>query len=335
MRRYLLPENGTFYKANLHCHTTFSDGSMTPQQIKELYMAHGYSIVAYTDHHILVSHSYLRDEHFLPLNGVELNVDELEGANRANGKTCHFCLIALEEDNLIQPCYHRTKYMGGHAGEHRSEVQFDESLPDYERVYTGECLSDMMETARRQGFFVTYNHPTWSRERYPQYMSYHGMHAMEIVNYGCLVGGFDDYNPRVYDDLLCDGRRIFAIAADDTHKEIDACGGFTMIKADCLEYRAITSAMEKGHFYASTGPLIHDLWFEDGTLHITCSGVWEIACHKQTPRRDRVCRAEAGNQITEAEFSISPDDGYVRLTLTDHQGLHATTNAYFTDELFD
>ena len=27
MRKYLLPEKGTFYKANLHCHATFSDGA--------------------------------------------------------------------------------------------------------------------------------------------------------------------------------------------------------------------------------------------------------------------------------------------------------------------
>ena len=30
----LLPE-GTYYKANLHGHTTLSDGHLTPQQVKE------------------------------------------------------------------------------------------------------------------------------------------------------------------------------------------------------------------------------------------------------------------------------------------------------------
>ena len=76
MKKYLLPKDGRFYKANLHCHTNYSDGTMTPQQVKEHYMAHGYSIVAYTDHHIMVPHMELRDADFLPLIGVELNVDE-------------------------------------------------------------------------------------------------------------------------------------------------------------------------------------------------------------------------------------------------------------------
>ena len=40
----LLPE-GTYYKANLHCHTTLSDGHLTPQQVKEEYQKQGYSII--------------------------------------------------------------------------------------------------------------------------------------------------------------------------------------------------------------------------------------------------------------------------------------------------
>ena len=334
MRHYLIPDSGKFYKANMHCHTTVSDGRMTPQEVKELYMSKGYSIVAYTDHHVLIPHPELKDENFLPLNGVELNVDEIEGEHRANGKTCHFNLIALQEDNLIQPCYHRTKYMGGNTENYRCHVRFDESLPDYERVYNGECLTEMMETARKQGFFVTYNHPTWSRERYPQYMSYHGMHALEIINYSCLVGGYDDYNPRVYDDFLCDGRRLYAVAGDDNHKQTDACGGFTMIKAEALTYPAVAAALAQGHFYASNGPLIHGLWVEDGKLHITCSKAAEVTCYKEMPRRDKICRAEPGEFVTEAVFDIAPTDGYVRLTVTDHSGRHAVTNAYFPDQLF-
>ena len=34
MKKYLLPQIGCFYKANLHCHTTVSDGSITPEEIK-------------------------------------------------------------------------------------------------------------------------------------------------------------------------------------------------------------------------------------------------------------------------------------------------------------
>ena len=32
MKKDLLPSEGQFYKANLHAHTTLSDGHLTPQQ---------------------------------------------------------------------------------------------------------------------------------------------------------------------------------------------------------------------------------------------------------------------------------------------------------------
>ena len=64
MRRYLIPETGTFYKANLHCHTNLSDGALSPEEVKKIYMEHGYSIIAYTDHDIMIPHPELVEENF-------------------------------------------------------------------------------------------------------------------------------------------------------------------------------------------------------------------------------------------------------------------------------
>ena len=46
MKRWLISENGNFYKACLHLHTTLSDGSFTPEEVKKMYVDHGYSIIA-------------------------------------------------------------------------------------------------------------------------------------------------------------------------------------------------------------------------------------------------------------------------------------------------
>ena len=56
MKKYLLPKEGKFYKANLHMHTTISDGRMTLEETKEEYQKRGYSIVAFTDHEVLLPH---------------------------------------------------------------------------------------------------------------------------------------------------------------------------------------------------------------------------------------------------------------------------------------
>ena len=47
-KRFLLPEGGRFYKANLHCHSTLSDGALTIGELKEAYKSRGYSVLAYT-----------------------------------------------------------------------------------------------------------------------------------------------------------------------------------------------------------------------------------------------------------------------------------------------
>ena len=98
MKKFLLPEKGNFYKANLHCHTNISDGKLSPEEIKAHYMKNGYSIVAITDHDVMVPHPELREEGFLPLNGYEVQLDKWESEDNADTKTCHICLIALTED---------------------------------------------------------------------------------------------------------------------------------------------------------------------------------------------------------------------------------------------
>ena len=87
MRKYLLPKDGNFYKANLHCHTTVSDGLWTPEETKKNYMEQGYSIVAFTDHDVMIPHPELEDESFLPLpdlilaDGGETQVGAVKGCS--------------------------------------------------------------------------------------------------------------------------------------------------------------------------------------------------------------------------------------------------------------
>lgn len=332
MKKYLIPDSGNFYKANLHCHSTVSDGKRTPQEIKTIYMAHGYSVVAFTDHDVLIPHPELASADFLPLNGFEAEVDAPGKREWATKKTCHICFIAKDPDNLVMPFYHRTAYLSANAVNYRGQLQYDDSQPDYVREYYHAGISDMMRRGRNAGFFVTYNHPTWSRQDYSDYMGYEGMHAMEIMNYSCCVEGYFEYNPRVYDDMLCAGKRVYAIAVDDNHGwRADECGGWTMIKADRLDYKAITDALEKGHFYASWGPEIHSLWVEDDMIHITCAPAKRIVVTYQSRRS----YALSGENLTQAAFRLRPDDGYVRITVMDSEGRCADTNGYFVADLLD
>ncbi len=332
MKKYLLPEKGNFYKANLHCHSTVSDGSMSPQELKNAYKSRGYSVLAYTDHDVLIPHPELADEDFLPLNSYEMEINE-HYPKKVGSRSCHICLIALEPDNIKQVCFHKSKYLPQNALKYVEQVVYDKNEPDYERVYTAECINDIMKKARDNGFFVTYNHPTWSREGCNDYNKYNFMHAMEVYNSECEVLGYFEYNEKDYDNMLANGKRIYCTATDDTHSKEACFGGFTMIKADKLEYKAITDALVNGNFYASQGPEIYNLWFEDNVLHVDCSDVKSIRFNTGIRHAKKV-EARDGESLNTAEFKVSSEDIYVRVTISDSTGKFAYTNAYFTDDLF-
>ncbi len=344
MKKFLLPENGNFYKANLHSHSNLSDGCFTPEEMKKAYKDRGYSIIAFTDHNIMIDHSDLKDDDFLPLRGFEIDVTEdLPDVTFKHKRTCHICFIALDEDNYTQVCWHRKKYH--HPKNVINNVDkaiFDENEPDFERYYSPERINEIIKIAREHRFFVTYNHPSWSLESYPEYTAYEGMNAYEIYN-AAEVHGYLDHTPHVYDDLLRTGHRIYCIATDDNHncgvlgaKNESAFKGMTMIKADSLDYRTITKALEDGNFYASTGPEIYSLYFEKddegARVHVKCSDAERIRFN--TGMRVAACRHAIDGPLTAATFKVEPDFKYIRITIEDASGKCAHTNAYFTDELF-
>lgn len=327
MIKYLLSEEGNFYKANLHSHSTVSDGELTPDEMKALYKNEGYSVLAFTDHNRFVTHNELTEEDFLILNGVENAADEA-GKSWMRNRCCDICFIALSPDIGLHPLQTPGKIKG--SGEYAG----------FKPEYTPIDVNRMIEAGRRNNFFVTYNHPTWSLESYDRYMLYSGMHAMEIFNHSSAVDGYNEYNADIYDDMLRSGKRLFCIATDDNHNRApgtchwDSFGGFTMINAPELTYESIAKALLSGSFYSSRGPVITGLWFDssDYSVHLRCEGAKKIVCTRGGRRLRAVYAREQGvEKLTSAKFSIDPDDIYFRITIFDENGLTADTNAYFID----
>lgn len=340
MRKYLLPENGNYYKANLHCHTLISDGKKTPEEVKELYKSQGYSVIAFTDHNVQVAHPELRDPDFLPLNAVEYNINNFAypGKHR-EVKTCHLCLIATRDDIEHAVCYTDSYVKHGNARDYIDKSMRDPDAKDYSRNYSPECVNDMIKRARKAGYFVTYNHPTWSQETPDDYMKYHGMNAVEIYNWSSIAAGYDDFNSHEFANILRGGERIYCIGADDNHNKhefgdplCDACGAWIQIKADKLEYNEIGKALLDGNFYTSMGPEIKNLWFEDGTVHIDTSDAAEIDIVYGVKYAQRLA-AQKGETVNTAEFAVREGYKYFRLRVRDTAGYYAETNPFYIDEL--
>ena len=187
----LLPETGNFYKANMHNHSHVSDSLITAAEHKELYMQNGYSIIAYSDHDVIIPHKDLSDDSFLALTAAELHANaKVSFCNF--GKTCHFNVVAIKEDNAKAVLWHRNEYVPRCSMLYYDKVDVDESEPDYERIYSPEKLSEMFRICRDAGYFVIYNHPVWSCEDYGEYSGYENMHAFEIMNNSSIVGGYEE-----------------------------------------------------------------------------------------------------------------------------------------------
>ncbi len=329
MKKYLISEKGKFYKANLHSHSTVSDGELSPEEMKKLYTDNGYSIIAFTDHNRFLTHNELSDDNFLALNGVENAADET-GKPDFFDRCCDVCYIALSPERKLHPFQNENNVIGN--GEY-SPLKVS---------YTTQDVNMMIKAGVENGFFATYNHPTWSLENYERYMSYCGMNAMEIFNFSSSVDGYNEYNCDIYDDMLRSGKRLFCIATDDNHNRApnschwDSFGGFTMIKSPSLRYEDVTSALLNGDFYASRGPVINALWLDtdDYSVHLECEKAKKIVCTRGG-RRCRAVYAQEQNSeyLSSAVFSINPTDIYFRITVFDENGLTADTNAYFIDTL--
>ena len=99
MKQFLLPQGGNWYKACLHVHTTCSDGLGTPEEIKKMYTEKGYSIVAYTDHEVVIPHNDLRDENFLPITGAEISVNKnIPGLSYRYSKQYHLNILSKDPE---------------------------------------------------------------------------------------------------------------------------------------------------------------------------------------------------------------------------------------------
>ncbi len=337
--KHLLPQV-TYYKAALHTHTNISDGAPSPEEMKQIYKSKGYQILSITDHNIIVDHSALNEENFLLLTGAEYNIND--GANWAQKrfwvKTYHLNFIAKRPDLLWQPF---TPKHPKEESRHYLEKVEDGGFP---WVYDIDNINAMIAEGNKRGFLVMYNHPNWSLQDHTDYDPLEGLWAMEICNYDSgRNGSLDRDNSRIYREMVNSGKRLFPVAADDAHSEKSAGGGWVMVGSGALEYGAVISALEKGDFYASTGPELYQVSVDDGVLTVRCSDAQRItvdsgtrfakAAYPKSP--DKVVRSGSFDLKPWLEACVEEDDprNWIRVTVFDAYGNFASSRAYYAHEL--
>ena len=320
----------------MHCHSTLSDGHFTPEELKRIYKERGYSFLAITDHEHINNNSYLDDEDFITITGGEFAIKQFPRESTMKNfdmKVCHLNFYAKKQDNDYAFCYDS---IADHFTSKDRKSKINKPDKDYGREYGHAGISKLIADANEQGFFVCYNHPRWSLENYGDYSGYEGLWGVEIYNHACSMDGLYDYDVNVLDDMLRDGKRVFASSGDDNHNRephpLDCSFGASVyVNADSLSYESIVNGLLRGSFYTSMAPVIHSLYVENGRVYIECSSARQITYSTRGRRVQSMYSAE-GN-LAEASFEIKDTDGYFRIDVIDTEGKRANTQAYYLDEL--
>ena len=286
-------QEGNWYKAALHVHTTTSDGDVDVKTRLDQYRAAGYDVVAVTDHWKTNDLTHHTNEKFLAINGMEAHPQTGTGA-----PAHHFVCLDLP---------------------HPFELQKD--LP----------AQELIDKVLNVGGEVIYAHPYWTAHTLEELLEVSGYIGVEVYNSHCDLATAKGYNYVHIDQLLNKGRIFSLTSVDDIHRSDWIGLGWTMIKAKSLDKDSIMNAVKKGSYYASCGPVIKDCRIEDGTIKITTSEVAKIRFLFDSLGGGREFRANQGELITQASWKFTDHRRpvkWLRAEVVDKNGRYAWTNPY-------
>ena len=286
---------GSFFRGNLHCHSTGSDGDMSPERVCHFYREAGYDFICLSDHFLdrynfpVTDTAPFRTDAFTTLLGSEIHSGKTEA-----DEIWHLLAVGLPTD-------------------------FAPTKPD-------ETGPELAQRALDAGAFVAVPHPQWYGLTLGDVQSLpDGIHAMEVFNGICSTygrGGGD----HLLDTALTAGRMLGAIAVDDAHRyQGDALRGWVMVRAETLEPAALLTALKSGAYYASTGVEIFHAERHGDFLMVETSPAVHIALIGKGARSEVV----SGNNLRRAKLSLEKFSGtWCRLVIQSADGTRAWANPF-------
>ncbi len=289
---------GRFWRGNLHCHSTRSDGALPPEEVARRYRARGYDFYCQTDHFLdtygfpITDTTGFRGEGFTTILGAELHAPALE-----NGEIWHILAVGLPAD--------------------------------FAPPTAGETGPDLARRARDAGAFVAIAHPQWYGVTLADAQALDAAHAVEIYNHTCAVLADRPDGSALLDQVLLAGGSLTAIATDDAHfrdpvdSNADAFGGWVMVRAETPTPEALLAALKAGAFYASQGPDLHGIEIDGDMLRVAMSAVDRVIV--VGPRA--LATTVSGRSMTHAQVDVARfRGGWARLVAVDAAGRRAWSN---------
>lgn len=284
-----------FFKGNLHCHSTLSDGLLTPEAVIDTYRALGYDFLAITDHRKLSPSSHM-DGGMLLLSGIEMDF-------WLAAEALHIVGIGMAQD----------------YSQSRKYRQGPQAAIDDMRAYGGRAIVA---------------HPAWSLNTHTTLCALQNVTAAEIYNSVSTHPWNGDRadSSNLLDITASHGMPYRFVASDDSHRyEGEQGRAFTMVQADALTPQAVLAALDEGRFYASQGPLFHQISIENGVLSIECSPVDTIIFYSNLVWTNDRCHSLPGQTHATYDLAAHENERFVRCQLIDADGRSAWSNPILID----
>lgn len=289
-------ESGKWYRGTLHCHTTLSDGPLSPEETIARYKALGHDFVSITDHRVNGSGLAGEEEDFLVLGGSEIHPRV-----QWNGSAYHLVIPSAPADLPI------------------------EEVTD---VPAAGALSVL--GAMDVPFFIA--HPYWCGHDLDEMLPAASLAlGVEVFNMTCCHIGRGLAEAH-WDALLTRGFALSGIAVDDTHEAADFGAGLTVVKTSDFSLAGIVKALVEGFFYATTGPVIEEFSVDGDVVTIRTGPAWQVG-FVATAASGYSEVAGEGETVTRARWKLPEKfTGYVRgYCRGDRTGAAWTNPVFFMD----
>ncbi|MDR5709473.1 MAG: hypothetical protein QN172_03800 [Armatimonadota bacterium] len=213
---YAVP--GRECKAQLHCHTTASDGKLQPQEVVDRYREAGYAFLALTDHDRITWVEAPEDQDFCVIPGVERTVP---WPVRPLGPHLG-CLFVhrLPEGRSARALLEDVSAQGGIACLNHPSWRGN--------LWTAQWTDAVLR--RLWGYRLV---EVWNPHSDPEEDVRRWVAACRRYGPGCPVA---------------------PVASDDLHEEGDFNRGWIVVRVEAITREALRGALLRGAVYASTGP---------------------------------------------------------------------------------
>lgn len=225
---------GQWRKAQLHCHTTESDGRIPPRDLLQMYRDAGYAFVCITDHNRVTRCDDFNGPEFVAIPGVE---DEVGfGLPVLGAHMGRLFVDAPLRSGSAQQRIDRTRDSGGVVS------LCHPSWPG--NLWTGAWSDDDVRTLR--GYHLI------------EIRNPHSRVETDVARWTAAMRAHGPSMP------------VWGVAVDDCHRREQFNQGWIVAKVAAVAADALRTALLAGALYATTGPSM-DVTVADGAITVTAS----------------------------------------------------------------